>query len=62
MADRNNDRVLKFGSDGTYLATIGSPGTGNGQLNDPTGVWVDQAGNLYVVEQANNRIQVFQPE
>ena len=41
------------------LKTIGSPGSGNGQLNDPRGVVVDTKGNLYVVDSGNNRIQEF---
>jgi tripartite motif-containing protein 71 len=41
------------------LKTIGSPGSGNGQLDDPKGVAVDTKGNLYVVDSGNNRIQEF---
>src|SRR5207245_6856690 len=41
------------------LKTIGSPGSGNGQLDDPRGVVVDTKGNLYVVDSGNNRIQEF---
>jgi hypothetical protein len=41
------------------LKTIGSPGSGYGQLNDPRGVYGDTKGNLYVVDSGNNRIQVF---
>ncbi len=38
---------------------IGSEGSGNGQLNEPTDVSVDQAGNVYVSDGKNNRIDVF---
>ncbi len=38
---------------------IGSQGSGNGQLDEPTDVSVDQAGNIYVSEGRNNRIQLF---
>src|SRR3989442_13209027 len=41
------------------LKTIGSSGSGNGQLDDPKGVVVDTKGNLYVVDSGNNRIQEF---
>ncbi|MGD0114938.1 MAG: flippase activity-associated protein Agl23 [Dehalococcoidia bacterium] len=38
---------------------IGSSGSANGQLNEPTDVSVDQAGNVYVSDGKNNRIEVF---
>jgi len=41
------------------LKTIGSPGSGHGQLDDPRGVVVDTKGNLYVADSGNNRIQKF---
>ncbi len=42
--------------------TIGSPGTGAGQMESPSGVAVNQAtGNIYVVDSGNNRIDEFSP-
>lgn len=39
---------------------IGSPGTGAGETRDPRGVAVDETADLlYVVDQGNNRIDVF---
>jgi tripartite motif-containing protein 71 len=38
---------------------IGSVGGGAGQLNNPTGIALDGAGNLYVAEASNRRISVF---
>jgi len=37
----------------------GSYGAGNGQFNFPRGVAADSAGNVYVADAANNRIQKF---
>ena len=42
------------------IKTVGSPGSGNGQLNDPRGLVVDNKGNLYVVDSGNDRIQEFE--
>ena len=44
----------------TFQSTLGGPGTGNGQFQDPTDVAVHTAsGRIYVVDNDNNRIQVF---
>jgi streptogramin lyase/Ca2+-binding RTX toxin-like protein len=43
----------------TYEASIGSSGSGNGQLSHPAGVALDAEGNLWVADQGNDRIQEF---
>ena len=45
--------------DYTYLRTTGEPGTGQGQFDRPTGMTTDRAGNLYVADYMNGRVQVF---
>ncbi len=42
-----------------YSAAIGSAGAGNGQFSHPADVAIDAAGNLWVADQANNRLQEF---
>jgi DNA-binding beta-propeller fold protein YncE len=37
----------------------GSPGSGNGQFNQPDGIAVDSNGNVYVSDMWNNRVQKF---
>jgi len=53
MLDRASGRTLK---------TIGEMGVGDGQFNRPTHVKVDRAGNLYVNDAFNFRIQKLDPE
>ncbi|HEY8109672.1 MAG TPA: 6-bladed beta-propeller, partial [Candidatus Nitrosotenuis sp.] len=38
---------------------FGISGSGNGQLNAPEDTAIDSAGNIYVADTANNRIQKF---
>ncbi|MEK7353203.1 MAG: hypothetical protein AABZ77_01690, partial [Chloroflexota bacterium] len=42
-----------------FLRQWGSSGSGNGQFNSPLGVAVDSAGNVYVADSGNHRIQKF---
>jgi tripartite motif-containing protein 71 len=56
----NRNAVDEYTSAGTFIASIASiaSGTGNGQVEDPTTVAVDETtGNLYVADEGNNRIQ-----
>ena len=41
------------------LQMWGSQGKGNGQFQDPRGIAVDEAGNVYVADSGNHRIQKF---
>lgn len=42
-----------------FLAQWGSLGTANGQFDQPFGIATDQAGNVYVADTLNHRIQKF---
>ncbi|RPJ69494.1 MAG: 6-bladed beta-propeller, partial [Alphaproteobacteria bacterium] len=59
VADKNNHRIQKFDSNGTYITKWGSLGNGNGSFNYPEGVAVDSSGYVYVAERNNHRIQKF---
>jgi DNA-binding beta-propeller fold protein YncE len=67
VADYNNNRIQKFSgagvaaqeAPGVFLLKWGSSGTGNGQFQYPVGVATDAAGNVYVVDDDNHRIQKF---
>jgi DNA-binding beta-propeller fold protein YncE len=62
VADYRNNRIQKFTSAGAFVATWGSYGTGNGQFSTPKGVAVDGAGNIYIADTGNSRVQKFRVE
>ncbi len=67
IADFNNNRIQKFSgagapiseAPGAYLLKWGGYGTGPGQFSGVTGVASDAAGNIYVADYGNHRIQKF---
>jgi len=56
-----NSRVMKYDKEGRFLKSIGSNVKGKepGQFNTPHTIATDKAGNVYVGDRGNNRIQVF---
>jgi sugar lactone lactonase YvrE len=56
-----NNRVLKYGPDGRFLAKVGgaAPGKGVNQFNLPHALQVDRAGNVYVADRGNARYVVL---
>lgn len=41
---------------------IGKQGTGSGEFKRPLGVAVDEKGNLAIVDEGNNRLQIFRSD
>ena len=69
VADSGNDRIQRFPPNSSS-ATVGvtvAGGNGRGststpsRFDDPSGVFVDGSGNLYVADSGNDRIQRFPP-
>jgi uncharacterized protein (TIGR03663 family) len=68
VADSNNARVVKYDSQGSFVTQWGSrtpdgqtppaPGT----FNEPWGIAVDGAGNVFVADTWNHRVQKFDRE
>src|SRR5439155_144839 len=70
IADRDNHRIRKVTAAGTIstyagTGTVGFAGDGGpataAQLNEPVGVALDPAGNLYIAERENHRIRKVTP-
>jgi YD repeat-containing protein len=63
VADYGANKVDKYTSQGKFLASYGSEGSGNGQYNRPTSVAVNQATeDVYVGDCYNHRIQELGPK
>jgi len=54
-----NSRVAKIDKDGNWIKSWGEPGNGPGQFKTPHSIATDDAGNVYVADRGNGRIQVF---
>ncbi len=53
--------VSAAGAAPTFVTQWGSLGTADGRFNQPYGVAVDPAGNVYVTDSLNHRVQKFGP-
>lgn len=62
VADPGAHQVVVLDSSGTEAMRIGERGSGPGQLNFPTYVALDDAGDAYVSDSLNFRVQIFGPE
>jgi NHL repeat len=54
-----NSRIAKLNSNGDWIKSWGSYGSGPGQFILPHNLQVDRDGNVFVADRSNNRIQVF---
>ena len=54
--------MQKFSADGSFLASFGETGQGEGQFHRPSGVAVDGEGFIYVADWGNERVQVLEPD
>ena len=62
VVENQSRRVVVVTVEGQVVRTLGSYGSGPGQLRDPMGVAVDGKGNVIVADDRNNRIVVFHPD
>jgi DNA-binding beta-propeller fold protein YncE len=60
-ADSTQNVIETFTPTGTALLTVGSAGSGDGQLNQARDATTDASGNIYVADFKNERVEVFSP-
>jgi tripartite motif-containing protein 71 len=58
IADTGNNCVKKYSLTGSFIASVGSFGSGQGQFNHPSDI-LEYNGYIYIVDQGNSRIQKF---
>jgi len=51
--------IAVLNNDGVRVRSIGQRGTGPGEFNFPTHIWIDNDGKAYITDALNYRIQVF---
>jgi hypothetical protein len=54
-----DNRVVKYDKNGRFLKSAGVRGNGPGQLNLPHTMAMDAAGNVYIGDRSNARVQVW---
>ncbi len=59
VTDLLNNRIQRFDSNGTFLETFGSFGSGPGQFNNPMGITTDSFDTMYIADMGNSRIQIW---
>jgi DNA-binding beta-propeller fold protein YncE len=57
--DETNNRVMKFGGDGKFIATWGRTGYGPGEFRTLHAIAIDARGRVFVADRSNNRVQIF---
>jgi hypothetical protein len=62
VADPGNARIQQFDADREFVRAWGSFGTGDGQFVLPHVIELDGEGNVYVLDDERDDVQVFDPE
>lgn len=61
VVDSGNNRIEELNASGalSYTSMFGTPGSGNGNLNQPTDIAINSTGDLFVLDSGNSRVEVF---
>jgi len=61
VCDFHNNRIQVFDLELSFVRSVGTKGSGQGQYDRPNNLAFDSQGNIYVSEYGNNRVQVLDP-
>jgi DNA-binding beta-propeller fold protein YncE len=59
VTDTGNKRLVVYDNNGKFISQLGGEGDQLGQFNEPVGIAMDTAGNIYVADAWNKRVQVL---
>lgn len=63
VSDPDSNRLLQYGAHGEFLRDLGGTRAGGSEgYNAPTGISIDAAGNIYVVDTLNGRVLKLSPD
>ncbi|MGH2461963.1 MAG: flippase activity-associated protein Agl23 [Chloroflexota bacterium] len=67
VADTWNHRVQEFAANGAFIRAwgsqpVGQPSSATGQFYGPRAIAIDAAGNVYVTDTGNKRVEEFTPD
>ena len=57
-----NNRVVKTDKVGHFITQWGATGSGQGEFNGAKAIAIDKAGDVYVLDVGNKRVQIFDPQ
>ncbi len=59
VSDTGNKRVMVYNADGLFIGKFGTPGLGEGELDEPVGIALFGDDRLAIADTWNQRVQVF---
>lgn len=57
--DKKKSKIVKLDESGNILASIGTPGSRKGELDDPEDFAISSTGIIFVADSGNSRVQAF---
>jgi len=62
VVDTKRHHVQVFTKGGKFLFEFGKRGTGDGEFNFPTNIFIGKNGRIYITDSMNFRVQIFNPD
>ena len=62
VTDTGNDRIVVYTIEGEFVQTIGGPGSGLGEFDEPVSIAVGADGTAFVADIWNERVQILAPD